>query len=235
MRFLILFLCSTWLYTTVVVAESLPPRNNEIRSAIETFLLQKTVGADFEARIKRLSIPTASNLPLTGELDYEIIAPPQWEGWGNVNLAVVVRLGDRVVRNIPVRLEVDALTDMVVATRQIDHGATLTAADLAVRKQEIATTKGEYFKRTEDLLGRRARVTLRSNRPIKPDQVEKVAVIRAGQIVSAIMEQATLRITITARAKQAGAIGDTITVQNISSLKEFPARIIDANTVQALL
>jgi flagella basal body P-ring formation protein FlgA len=40
-----------------------------------------------------------------------------------------------------------------------------------------------------------------------------------------------MRVTMPGKAKSSGGQGDTINVQNMNSLKEFPARIIDATTV----
>lgn len=214
-------------------AEGLLTRDLEIRMAIERYLQQKTSGLDFEAKIKRLTIQTGA-LPLDGSLDYEIIAPQQWDGWGNVNLAVVARRGDRIIRNIPVRVEVEALADMVVANRQIDHGTVITKDDLAIRRQDVAPVRGQYLRRTDDAVGKKTRQTVRANTPLKPDQLVKVALIHSGQIVTIIAEHGSMRITMTGKAKGNGGLGDIITVQNSSSLKEFPAKVIDANTVQAV-
>lgn len=216
-----------------VFAEGLPNRDLEIRMAIEQYLQQKTGGLDFEAKIKRLTIQNSA-LPQDGSLDYEIIAPQQWEGWGNVNLAVVARRGDRIIRNIPVRVEVEALADMVVASRQIDHGTVITRDDLAIRRQDVASVRGHYLKRADDAVGKKTRQTVRTNTPLKPDQLVKVALIHSGQTVTIIAEQGSMRITMTGKAKGSGGLGDVINVQNSSSLKEFPAKVIDANTVQAI-
>lgn len=214
-------------------AESQSTRDLEIRAAIESYLKQKTNGLDFDVRIKRLTIQSGT-LPPDGVLDYEIMAPQQWEGWGNVNLAVVARRGDRIVRNIPVRVEIEALADMVVTNRQIDQGSIISKDDLAIRNQDIASVRGQYLKYADDAVGKKVRQTLRANTPVKPDQLEKIPLIRSGQIVTVIAERGSIRISITGKAKNSGALGETITVQNLNSLKEFPARVIDANTVQVL-
>lgn len=208
-----------------------PTRDLEIREAIESYIKQKTAGLDFEVRIKRMTIQ-AGTLPAEGTFDYEIIAPQSWEGWGNVNLAVVTRKGDRIIRNIPVQLEIEALAEMVVTNRQIDLGTILTSDDLVLRRQDLASVRGQYVKHIDDAIGKKIRQTLRANIPLKPDQLVKIPLIRSGDIVTVIAERSSLRITMTAKAKGSGAFGDTITVQNSISLKEFPAKIIDANTVK---
>ena len=50
-------------------------------------------------------------------------------------------------------------------------------------------------------------------------------------MVTIVAESERMRITVTGKARGSGAEGDTINVQNLNSLKEIPARIIDAGTV----
>lgn len=217
-----------------MLSEAQPPvtqtRDAEIRAAVETYVRQKTAGSGCEIRIRRLSISGASALP-DGHLEYEIVAPQQWEGWGNAGIAIIARQGERVVRNIPGRVDVEALVDMVVAVHQIDYGTTVTAGDVTVKKLDMASTQGRYLGNVNDVVGKKARSTIRPNTPIKTEQLEKVALVKTGQIVTIVAENDRMRVTITGKAKGAGGEGDTIMVQNMNSLKEFPARIVDANTV----
>jgi len=41
-----------------------------------------------------------------------------------------------------------------------------------------------------------------------------------------------MRITAMGKAKNSGAEGDLITVQNLSSMKDIPARVMDSNSVK---
>ena len=66
---------------------------------------------------------------------------------------------------------------------------------------------------------------------ILPDMLEKIPLIKSGQVVTIVAENDHMRVTLTGKARSAGAEGDSIMVQNTSSLKEFPAKIVDATTV----
>lgn len=220
------------LFPLLLEAHSQPAqtREAEIRAAVEAYVQQKTVGLGYEIRIKRFSIGEVSVLP-EGVLEYEIIAPQQWEGWGNTSIAVIVRQGERVVRNLSGRIEVEALAEMVIAVRQLDHGSTVTATDVALKKLDVAGTQGRYLGSIQDAVGKKVRSTIRPNTPFKLDQLEKVPLIKSGQIVTIVAENDRMRVTITGKARNAGGAGDTINVQNLNSLKEFPARVVDATTV----
>jgi len=213
--------------TTPVGAE----REAEIRKAVTEYVHRKTASLGWEVSIKRLIIINAPPLP-AGLLDYEVVASPQWEGWGNADINIIARLGDKVVGNFRVRVKVEALAEMVVTVRQIDYGSTIAAGDLALRKLDLAAVQGRYLGRTEDVIGKRARTTFKANTPLRSDQLEKIPLVKPGQLVTIVAENERMRITVTGKAKSAGAEGDMITVQNLNSLKELPARVIDAGTVQ---
>ncbi len=206
-------------------------REAEIRGTVTEFVRQKTSSLGCEARIKRLVINGDPTFP-AGSLDYEVIAPQQWEGWGGVGMGIIVRQGDRIVRNLSVRVEVEALAEMVVTSRQIDRGSVLSAADLAVQKRDLADVRGRYLARIEDAVGKKNRITLKANAALRGDQLEKIPLVKPGQLVTIVAENERMRITVTGKARSSGAEGDTIIVQNLNSLKELPARVIDAGTVQ---
>lgn len=208
----------------------LPVRESEIRAAIESYIQQKTSGLGCEIHVKRLSFGGTTSLP-DGNLSFEIVAPQQWEGWGNASIAVIARQGDKVVRNIPTRIEVEALAEMVIALRQIDHGSIVAAGDVTLRKLDISGTQGRYLGNLSDVVGKKMRSTIRPNVPFRADQLEKVPLIKSGQMVTIVAENERMRVTLIGKARSAGGEGDYINVQNVTSLKEFPARVVDANTV----
>ena len=207
------------------------PAENGLRAAVESWLAGRTAGLGWETRIRRFQPGPLSGLPEQG-LEYEIVAPDQWEGRGPVDLAVVARRNGQVVGNIRVRMDVEAQGNVVVAVRQLDHGTIISAADVTVQKREISAAADRLVKVPADALGKKVRTTIRANQPLQRDHLEKIPLIKAGQPVTIVAESDTIRVTTTGRARGNGAEGDVIMVQSVNSPKEVPARIINATTVQ---
>jgi len=228
-HFFILFLMLAALYPCQAL--SAPDRELEVREAVTAFVTTRTADMGWDVRIRRITISDALKLP-EGNVEYEIVVQQQWEGWGNINMMVLARQKDRVVRNIPVRVEVEALADTVVTLRQIEHGTSITAADLVLQRREITQSSHLAARTLDAVIGKKARITLRANQPVRTDQVEKVPLIKSGQMVTIIAENGVMKISVTGKAHSSGAEGDLIRVQNLTSLKEIPARVIDATTVQ---
>lgn len=206
-------------------------RDQEVRQAVTALVASRTASMGWDVAIRRITISDALKFP-DGIIDYEVVAPQKWEGWGVVNISVLARQKDRLLRNIPVRIDVEALVDMVVTTRQIEHGSTIAAMDLALQKCEITQNSSLAARSIDEVAGKKARTTLRANQPVRADQIERVPLIKSGQLVTIIAESGVLKISVTGKAHSSGAEGDIIRVQNLTSHKEIPAKVIDGSTVQ---
>jgi flagella basal body P-ring formation protein FlgA len=137
-----------------------------------------------------------------------------------------------VLRNISVWVDIEAATDMVVALHQIENGELISAADVVLQKRELSQNSHLGARTVNDVIGRKTRTILRANQPIRADLVERVPLVKTGQMVTIVAENEVLKISVSGKARSSGAEGDTIRVQNLTSLKEISARIIDATTVQ---
>jgi flagella basal body P-ring formation protein FlgA len=206
-------------------------REQEIRDAVTAFVASRTTGMGWDVHVRRITIQNALKLP-EGDFDYEVVASQQWPGWGNTNVSVLARRNDTLVRNIPVRVEVEALAETVVTLHQVEYGAIITAADLVMQKREITQNSHLAARTIEEVVGKKARTSIRANQPVRSDQIEKVPLVKSGQMVTIIAETTVLKVSVAGKANSSGAEGDIIRVQNLMSHKEIPARVIDSTTVQ---
>ncbi len=231
MKYLLYIVLLTFTILTPLQSFSATDREQDIRDVVSAFVATRTAGMGWDVTIRRLTISNSLKLP-EGDIDYEVVAPQQWGGWGNIGVTVLARIKDRVVRNITVNIDVEALADTVVALRQIEYGASIMATDLTVQKREITYNSHLAARKIDEIVGKKARTTLRANQPIRADQTEKIPLIKSGQMVTIIAENGVLKISVTGKANSSGAEGEIIRVQNLTSLKEIPAKVIDASTVQ---
>ncbi len=206
-------------------------RDQEVRDAVTAFVTTRTAAMGWDVHLRRISISDSLKLP-DGVIDYEVVAPQKWEGWGSITITVLARQKERVLRNIPVRIDVEALADTVVTVHQIEHGTVITAEDLALQKRELTQNSHLGIRSIDEVAGKKARTTLRTNQPVRADQIERIPLIKSGQMVTIIAENGVFKISVSGKAHSSGAAGDIIRVQNLTSLKEIPAKVIDGSTVQ---
>ena len=202
-----------------------------VRTIITDYLLQKTGLAADAIRIKRLGFSGEMLLP-AGHASFEVVSPRDWEGWGRGSLALIVRIDDRVVRNIPLNVEVEAMTDVPVAARELEMGMVVGKGDVIMQKRDMASLPARACRNPGDALGKRVRVGMRANSILRCDYLERLPLVKSGQMVTIVAENEKFRITASGRARANGAEVDTVMVQNLNAQKEIPAVVVDANTVR---
>lgn len=211
-------------------AETQVVKEETVRRVITDFIQRRTEGLGLEILIKKMDGVGELELP-SGNISYDVLAPGRWEGWGNASLALVVRVDDRVVKNLPIHVDVASFTDMVVAARPLERGYVIREGDVILQRRELSPTSGRIISSLEQAVGMQVRSSMRPNTPVRADYLEKVPLVKSGQLLTIVAEQGAVRVSTTGKAKSSGGAGDVVTVQNLSSLKEVSATVVDAGTV----
>lgn len=202
----------------------------KVRAAVKDFILDRTKDCGMEINVKQISISEDISLP-AGKMRYEFIAPDQWQGWGKTVIGLVVRVDDQLVRNMSIPVEVEALANMVVALYPLPRGMVVEANDVSLQKRDMTNVSGKVSFNLSDVLGKRVRVPIRANTPVRSDFLERVPLVKNGQVVTILAENGAFRVTATGMAQGTGAEGDLIMVQNMNSKKSVQGRVVDAGTV----
>ena len=203
----------------------------KVRQVVIEYLVQRTENQGIDIRLKKLGYSGETVLP-HGEVSYEVVAPTEWEGWGKCSLAFIVRVDDRVEKNLTLNVEVEAMASIVVATRHLDYGMVVTSGDVTVQKRDLATAPNRVCRMVDEAVGKRVKVAMRANSPLRGDYLEKPPLVKSGQMVTIIAENRAFRITATGRARGNGAEGDLIMVQNLNAQKDIPAVVIGDSLVR---
>jgi flagella basal body P-ring formation protein FlgA len=217
--------------TAPVAAAGQLVTEEELRQVVREFLTKKTEHLGAQVSVKKIGLAGDLKLP-AGRTGFEVVAPSRWEGFGSSSLALIVRVDDQVKKNLTVLVEVEALAEMVVATRTLERGEVIGTADVALDRRDLAHVQGRYSKSLDEVVGLRVKNAVRANSPMRGDNLERVPVVKSGQLITILAENDVVRITASGRAKGSGAVGDTIAVQNLASQKEIAARVVDATTVK---
>lgn len=215
----------------VLAKEGQIVKESEVRQVFTDFIRQRTAGLGVDLNIKSIGYRGDLDLP-NGTVEYEVVAPRQWEGWGSASLALIVRVDGHVRKNVAVRVDVEALSDMVVTTRQLERGEVISATDVSLQKRDLSAAGGKLCRSLDEVVGKRLKGTAKGNMPLRSDQLEKIPLVKNGQQVLIVLENDLMRITSNGRAKGAGAAGELVMVQSLASQKDILARVVDSSTVR---
>jgi flagella basal body P-ring formation protein FlgA len=187
---------------------------------------------DVKVRFIPKSLPMPFMVP-TGDLIEEII-PSNPSILGSSRFSIIFRIDGRVVKNMSVRGELEALAEVVVAAKSIKRGQILTAAHLTKALMDISKTPG-IGTELDDFIGLKIKKTIRSGIPLQHSIVETLPVVRRGERVKIVIQTGSMLLTATGLAHSDGKMDQIIRVQNVNSNKVLHCRVAAPGLVEVML
>lgn len=182
-----------------------------------------------ELRFKEISLPEAYQVP-QGRVDHQVI-PAKPGVIGSHRLTLLTRVDGQTVSNQSIRVELEALAEIAVATGTLRRGQILAARDVELHYQNITKIKEPVFDQTE-IVGKRLTRSVRLGDPLQRHQIEFPPVIKRGERVVIQANGHGLSLTADGEAKQDGRAGETIQVMNSNSHKEVLCQVVAPGLVK---
>jgi flagella basal body P-ring formation protein FlgA len=206
---------------------------NALREAVEKAILPPFEAENVSARIVKLELPGSVDLP-TGSVEVRVV---NFSGvttfLAPTVLSLELRVDGKVLRRVPVNVEVEASADVLVLDHNGLAGARLSAADVRVEKIRLERSLSSYLRSPASLAGKKLLKNLSASTPLTTDAIAADTVIKAGDTVSIIARSSGgMQISITGEARAGGRIGDRIAVKNTQSGVILQAQVIDEGLVK---
>ncbi len=148
---------------------------------------------------------------------------------GNFFFAVEGQEAGRVRVTAQVELTVPGL----VAARALAKGHVLDEGDLSLTQIPYTLGKGVLVDLSQ-AVGQTLKGNVSAGDPIRDRNLTKSILVKRGDMVTIIAQQGGLKVTASGQARQDGALGDTISVTNLSSKKNIAGRVIGPNQVEII-
>ncbi len=205
------------------------------REALEKLLfdhLQKIL-PNAERRIEIRDFRSAEKIaPPRGMLACQVGLPRQAARGGNISGFMDFRVDGEQWKKIRFSARVDIYADVLVARHYLKKHQIIQPDDLYVENRNIASLPLDVLTQEKEALGKRTTLTVNASEVLRETMVEIPPVVKKGDRVLLLVENAQFRITTMAEAKESGRKGDRVKLFNLSSKKEVVGRVIDAHTVQ---
>jgi len=150
---------------------------------------------------------------------------------GRVNVGVDLLVDDKARFRQSVTFNVRLFERTVVTTRDISRNDKFSSRNVATRRVELKRFPPRRITDIKRVLGRTAARSIAADTPLTPAMIISPPIVKRGDVVNIVYRSPCLKITTSGVARQDGAEGDIITVENMSSRKRLEGRIIDEGTV----
>lgn len=180
----------------------------------------------------QLELLQAWRAPATPRDPWElrVVQPPAQLRAQNI---VRVRLvsGERTLGEWNLALSAQLWGEALVLRRGVGRGEAFDAADCELRRTDFLRDR-DAVPATAPLGGYAVRRPLDAGTVLAWRDLERRPLVLRGQSVEVSVQDGALSISMKARALQNGALGDTVTVRNPASNRDFSAEVVGPNQVR---
>jgi len=145
---------------------------------------------------------------------------------------ITVRCSGRIQWAIHVPINIKAFAATVVANQTLGRQIPIRHEALRIEEKDISTLRSGYFSRIEDVINRLPKRNIHLGTTIAPQDLDTSKVIRKGQKVIIISQGGGIAVRMQGKALDNAALGDMVTVQNLSSKRNIDAIVIEAGVVK---
>lgn len=214
-----------------ILRASQPVPASSVRAAIESSILSKFESSRIEVRIVRLEVPENVQVA-TGKMDIRVDLSSVRNLFAPFTIPVEIRTDGSLARSFPATAEIEAYGEVVVAMDDLPAGAELTDAKVRLECVRLTRASTSYLFGKNGINGTSLIRNVVAGAEITTDSIVSIAVVKPGDTVKVEAGSGNFRISISAEARNAGRIGDKITVKNPQTGSMLQATVIDKGLVR---
>ena len=117
---------------------------------------------------------------------------------------------DRIIKKLPVNINVSVLKQVVVATKRINRGKAFTHKNLRLESKQLGKNWDQHFFSINDLIGAESKKMIKKGTALTNRMVRETQMVHSGQAVNVSLRSGNLTISTKGVAKQNGAYGEEI-------------------------
>ena len=173
-----------------------------------------------------ITIPAgATPVPEVSQCNYDPVS-------SRFTALVSIALPDMPPAQIRVSGSVVVLTSAVVLTHKLAHGAQITAADIVPKRVRAASLRGNAPILPKAAIGMILKHDVPVGQPLTALDVERVELVQRGSLVRMTLNADGIALGAQGIAREGGANGDRIRVENPSSHAVVEAEVVGAGEVR---
>jgi flagella basal body P-ring formation protein FlgA len=107
----------------------------------------------------------------------------------------------------------------------VPRGAVIQASDVQLDPSQPLIGRTDVVTSLEDVVGKEAAQALVPGRPIDRSAVRQPVLVQRGEVVTIYARSPGVQVRTAARAKDAGSLGELITVESLENRRTYTARV----------
>jgi len=174
-------------------------------------------------------------IPVTpGPVTARLTQYPKEELAGRHNYQVEYRRDGELMGRGSFTVEVSVTATVYLAAHRLSRGVVLAETDLSPKQMPLGEIQGIPETDRSKIIGARTKHVIQEGQILTRDQLQAVPVIRKGEVVQILAHRGSLAVTAFGIARESGAAGEMIKIENIQSKTVVYGRVMDPTTVEVM-
>ncbi|MDD9900347.1 MAG: flagellar basal body P-ring formation chaperone FlgA [Alphaproteobacteria bacterium] len=199
-----------------------------LKQAVRKKMPGQKLGIDIDSRIKNINLPadTAKTVSVSNlEIDAQ----------RNRFTAKISAPADAPVVHRQVSGRISIMTDVPVLTSALREGDIISSNDITTIEMDARKVPANIVLDAQKLVGQTPRRGLAAMRPLTPSEIMAPLSVKKGDLVTVILKNGALNLTMQAKALQNGADGEVVRLINTESNRMLEGTITGPQTVTMTL
>lgn len=167
-----------------------------------------------------------------GILSFDVVVPGQAQRGGSMTGVIRFLVNGQEVRRLRVSARIDLYVDVVSTSHYLKKHQEIQRRDVQWVSRNLAQLPQDAITDLDEILGKRTSLSINAHELLRAGMVEVPPLVKRGDRVTLLVENAQFRITALGEVKEDGRKGDRIRLLNLSSKREVYGRVVDPNTIQ---
>jgi flagella basal body P-ring formation protein FlgA len=150
---------------------------------------------------------------------------------GSVLLTAEIEVNGRMVKALPLRVNIEIFHPVAVTTHRIEKGDKFTDENVALVRTPTSKILTGSLSQLDYVVGRTAANPLVPGTVIRFADIYDPPAITHGKEVQAVVRRGNIEVTVNVRAIEDGKAGEMIRVENTASHKLLKGKVLDEKTV----
>lgn len=137
--------------------------------------------------------------------------------------------------SLHVPVTISSYKKVLVATRQLQKGSLLNAADIQLKRYDISTLPYGYLEDINSGTGMKIKKRVLAGAVLTPSMLKKPQIISRGQRVTIMAKSGRMEVRMEGKALANGALGERIKVMNLKSKQKLEGIITASGEVNVAI
>ena len=213
----------------LLAAEPAFQSHDSIRQAAREYLTSETSSQPGNIKISIGRLDSRLSLAVCDET-LQAFTPPGSRTTGRTTVGI--RCEGSKPWSIFVTAQVGVFDNVVVASRNISRGTTLTASDIRLDERDLTKLHRGYITDINQAIGKTVKQSLHRDKPLSPSRISSPNIIKRGAEVTILSDSGSIQVRMKGKALSNGSVGDRIQVINTRSKRKIEAKVISSTQVR---